>query len=289
MTEEEFYNSLSNKKIGIKALLLDQSFISGIGNWVADEVLYHARIHPLQTTSSMSKESCETLRKCINEVIKKAIEVGADSSQFPSNWIFHFREKKSGKAFVDGKEIGFITAGGRTTAYVPELQKLTGDEAVKEAGKSAAGATTGNDDDVDESGDKDEPVKLKAVKGKKSSRARKPSSKKKSSASTEDSDNDVGDNSADDVPSKRTKGAKKPPAKSKPKGRTEHDGEGRRQPRGKTAPVKREHEESDPSGSADEDEDEEPQKVMNGKRAKAAASSNKRAASNQNTKRKKKA
>lgn len=38
----------------------------------------------------------------ILQVIDKAIEVEADSSQFPSNWIFHYREKKPGKAFVDG-------------------------------------------------------------------------------------------------------------------------------------------------------------------------------------------
>lgn len=38
----------------------------------------------------------------ILQVIEKAVEVGADSSQYPSNWIFHSREKKPGKAFVDG-------------------------------------------------------------------------------------------------------------------------------------------------------------------------------------------
>ncbi|XP_049367776.1 formamidopyrimidine-DNA glycosylase isoform X3 [Solanum verrucosum] len=67
MTVDEFYKALSKKKIGIKALLLDQSFISGIGNWIADEVLYQARIHPMQSASSISKEDCATLLKCINE------------------------------------------------------------------------------------------------------------------------------------------------------------------------------------------------------------------------------
>lgn len=38
----------------------------------------------------------------ILQVIEKALEVGADSNQFPENWIFHSREKKPGKAFVDG-------------------------------------------------------------------------------------------------------------------------------------------------------------------------------------------
>ena len=36
------------------------------------------------------------------QVIEKAVEVDAESSQFPSNWIFHAREEKPGKAFVDG-------------------------------------------------------------------------------------------------------------------------------------------------------------------------------------------
>lgn len=36
------------------------------------------------------------------QVIDKALEVGADSSQFPQDWIFHYREKKPGNALVDG-------------------------------------------------------------------------------------------------------------------------------------------------------------------------------------------
>jgi formamidopyrimidine-DNA glycosylase len=41
-------------------------------------------------------------RKFFLQVIEKAVEVGADSSQFPNNWIFHSREKKSKKTFIDG-------------------------------------------------------------------------------------------------------------------------------------------------------------------------------------------
>ncbi|KAJ1269066.1 hypothetical protein BS78_07G182000 [Paspalum vaginatum] len=126
MSLDDFMKSLSRKNMPIKSLLLDQSFISGIGNWMADEVLYQARIHPLQTASKITKDKCETLILCLKEVIDKSLEVGADSSQFPENWIFHSREKKPGKAFVDGKKIDFVTVGGRTSAYVPELQKLDG-------------------------------------------------------------------------------------------------------------------------------------------------------------------
>ncbi|CAA6670477.1 unnamed protein product [Spirodela intermedia] len=124
MKLNEFIESLSSKKVSIKALLLDQSYIAGIGNWIADEVLYQARIHPLQMAASLTRDKCEELLKCIKEVLEKAVEVGADSSRFPSDWVFHSRDKKPGEAFVDGKKIEFISAAGRTTAYVPELQKL---------------------------------------------------------------------------------------------------------------------------------------------------------------------
>ncbi|XP_057772800.1 formamidopyrimidine-DNA glycosylase isoform X2 [Salvia miltiorrhiza] len=252
MTEDELCNSLKKKNIGIKALLLDQSFLSGIGNWMADEVLYQARIHPLQTASSLSKECCTNLLKCINEVTDFAVKVDADSLRFPTEWLFHFRwGKKPGK--VNGKKLDFIKAGGRTTAYVPELQKLSGNQAVKETDKRSKRTSSGKGGGVDESGSEDEPMEPKVAKGRKSSSASK-SSKKKSNASVEDSD-------GDDVPSKRKRGAKKPPAKSKPKGGKNGEVE-RRQTRGKGASAKRKHEESDDNlsnssenGVEDEEED----------------------------------
>lgn len=202
MTVDEFTDSLSKKKITIKALLLDQSYISGIGNWVADEVLYQAKIHPLQTAVSLSKESCATLLKCIKEVIEKALEVGADSSQFPSNWIFHSREKKPGKAFVDGKKIDFITAGGRTTAYVPELQKLNGVQAAKAVGKPRKQAPKGEDskdDDKYNSGDESESDGEEIAENVKSKKRQKlggqvkqPSPRKRKSKESDTEDDDGG-------------------------------------------------------------------------------------------------
>lgn len=157
MSVENFLDSLGRKKIGIKALLLDQSFISGIGNWIADEVLYQSRIHPLQITSNLPRESCEALHQSIQEVVKYAVEVDADMGRFPKEWLFHHRwGKKPGK--VNGKKIEFITAGGRTTAYVPQLQKLIGTQSSKmiaanleqlaENGDTKDSGTEGEDADI---------------------------------------------------------------------------------------------------------------------------------------------
>ncbi|CAK8535645.1 unnamed protein product [Lathyrus sativus] len=250
MTLDEFTGRLHKKKTEIKALLLDQSYISGIGNWVADEVLYQARIHPQQTASSLSGENCSTLYECITEVIqfavgvdadcsrfplewlfhfrwgkkpgKISVEVGADSSQYPTNWIFHFREKKPGKAFVDGKEIDFITAGGRTTAYVPELQKLSGPQKLKETGKArgktskkAKGDDDNNDDIVNPTKKEDQNLGKKGAKA--GAKGRKPSKRKKTEESDDDNDGDAdtdNDDDSDQVEKKKPAPANKQSKKS---------------------------------------------------------------------------
>ncbi|KAL2982541.1 hypothetical protein AAZX31_13G347700 [Glycine max] len=212
MTLEKFTESLHKKKTEIKALLLDQSFISGIGNWVADEVLYQARIHPRQVASSLSNESCSNLSKCIKEVIHLAVEVDADCSRFPLEWLFHFRwGKKPGK--ISGKKIDFITAGGRTTAYVPELQKLSGSLDVKETGKPnkrQASKKVRVDDDTEKptNGEVDDLGSVKSKKGTKAgAKGRKPSKKKKSGGSDEDKDSsDVGTDYDSDQVEKKNPG-----------------------------------------------------------------------------------
>ncbi|XP_010462089.1 PREDICTED: formamidopyrimidine-DNA glycosylase-like isoform X1 [Camelina sativa] len=220
MTVEEFAESFAKKKITIKPLLLDQGFISGIGNWIADEVLYQARIHPLQTASSLSKEQCEALHTSIKEVIEKAVEVDADSSQFPSNWIFHDREKKPGKAFVDGKKIDFITAGGRTTAYVPELQKLSGKDAEKAAKVRPGKRCVKSKEDEQESEKEDESAKPKKGQKPRGVRGKKPAPKKKTEDSDEeddDADADGGDDSEAEEKIVKTRGrGTKPALKRKP-------------------------------------------------------------------------
>ncbi|XP_042951221.1 formamidopyrimidine-DNA glycosylase isoform X2 [Carya illinoinensis] len=198
MTIDEFIDSLSKKKIAIKALLLDQSYMAGIGNWIADEVLYQARIHPLQIAASLSKENCATLHKCINEVIQYAVRVDAECSRFPPEWLFHFRwGKRPGK--VNGKKIDFINAGGRTTAYVPELQKLIGNQAAKALGEPKKRTSKrkggGNgDDDIDEPADEKEIIGSEKLKKgpKPRGRGEKPTVK------TKPKDNDDNESSDDD-------------------------------------------------------------------------------------------
>lgn len=120
----DLHVTLVRRKAPIKALLLDQAILSGIGNWIADEVLYHARIAPHRPANTLSAEETTALHQAIQSVLHHAVECDADYTRFPENWMFHQRWGGSrGSDRVEGYEIVRETVGGRTTAWVPEVQK----------------------------------------------------------------------------------------------------------------------------------------------------------------------
>ena len=141
-TLEEFSTKLSTQRRAIKALLLDQSFSAGVGNWVADEVLYQCKIHPEQPANSLGAEHAQQLHRWIQEVCRVAAEVDADADRLPGTWLFHHRWGKGNaeKSKIDGHAIDHITVGGRTSAYVPALQKLSKVAGVGSKKKEAGGS-----------------------------------------------------------------------------------------------------------------------------------------------------
>jgi formamidopyrimidine-DNA glycosylase len=64
---------LSRHHIPVKAALLDQSIVAGIGNMYADEALFAARIHPLRKADALSPKEVQTLYHCIRRVLQAAI------------------------------------------------------------------------------------------------------------------------------------------------------------------------------------------------------------------------
>lgn len=75
----------------VKAALLDQSVLSGIGNWIADEVLYQARIFPGDRGQDLQESQLRCLHSAIRSVLEKAVSVDADAEQLPRDWLFHYR------------------------------------------------------------------------------------------------------------------------------------------------------------------------------------------------------
>jgi len=119
-----FVEVLSGRTAPIKAVLLDQSFAAGVGNWIADEVLYQARLRPQRRASDLEPAEIRRLRIVLQRVIRKAVEVDADKERFPATWLFHHRWGRNSEAkTARGEPIVHDTIAGRTTAWVPTVQR----------------------------------------------------------------------------------------------------------------------------------------------------------------------
>lgn len=118
-----------HRSLPLKPALLDQETFPGIGNWMADEVLWQARFRPRRKAGELSAADLRLLWKTVRTVSKKAISSVAkesSSSDFgdpPPGFLFHVRWRRGAKCPRDGHALRYDPIGGRTTVWCPECQK----------------------------------------------------------------------------------------------------------------------------------------------------------------------
>jgi formamidopyrimidine-DNA glycosylase len=122
VTWDEFFNAFHDQNTSIKASLMNQSKIAGLGNVYADEILFQAKIHPLDITDNLSEEKLRTLFTTMKQVLKTAIESGADRNRFPNIFLTKHREKNSVCPRCGG-QITSVKINERSTYYCPHCQK----------------------------------------------------------------------------------------------------------------------------------------------------------------------
>jgi formamidopyrimidine-DNA glycosylase len=114
--------ALLARALPVKALLLDQAFAAGVGNWVADEVLYQAGVAPRRPARSLDPGEARRLHAALRRVLRTAVAAGADSDRYPRTWLFHRRWTR-GSRTARGETIRHETIGGRTAAWAPAAQR----------------------------------------------------------------------------------------------------------------------------------------------------------------------
>jgi formamidopyrimidine-DNA glycosylase len=128
---EEFRTRL-RRKARIKALLLNQSFLAGLGNIYADESLFAAGIHPLAVAGRLSNARAEKLYRAIRGILTHAIELGGSSisdyvnARGERGWfqVEHRVYGREGQPCVNcGRSIRKILVAQRGTHYCPHCQK----------------------------------------------------------------------------------------------------------------------------------------------------------------------
>ncbi|GAB2554257.1 Fpg/Nei family DNA glycosylase [Spirosoma aerophilum] len=121
------------KKAFIKPVLLDQSVVAGLGNWIVDEVLFQAFIHPEQRADTLTDDQMVNLHIAIRLVLETAIRFEATYRDFPVGFLIHVREwDNSPYDDVEAHKycprcqtrIERSVVGGRTTFFCPNEQRV---------------------------------------------------------------------------------------------------------------------------------------------------------------------
>jgi formamidopyrimidine-DNA glycosylase len=131
VTKEEFADRICGRHARIKAMLLDQSVLRGVGNIYADESLWRARVHPARLGAKLNRKQAETLRRMLQDILQKAIVLrGSSISDFldaegkPGEYQRHHRAYgREGKNCYRCKTpIRRAIVAGRSSYFCPRCQ-----------------------------------------------------------------------------------------------------------------------------------------------------------------------
>jgi formamidopyrimidine-DNA glycosylase len=133
LTRAEFLGLLGSRRGQVKAALMDQTFVAGVGNIIADETLWHARIHPKRLIGSLSEVERRTLHRELQRVLRESIE-GYDYLHRKRSWLSYVRGQPGAVCPRCGAPLGRTVVAGRTTYFCPQCQlsppaKAVGQEA----------------------------------------------------------------------------------------------------------------------------------------------------------------
>ena len=132
-TPQDFYQALTARRRQLKPLLLDQTFLAGLGNIYADEALHLARLHPLSLSNLLTPLQAEDLWRSIRQTLQEGIRSNGASI----DWVYrggdfqnHFRVyQRTGEPCPNcGTAIQRIVVGQRSTHFCPRCQLKPGYE-----------------------------------------------------------------------------------------------------------------------------------------------------------------
>ena len=130
-TAKRFAERLARRSAKLKTLLLDQSFIAGVGNIYADEALWRARLHPLRAADTLSDAEIKRLHRTVRQVLRQGITnrgssfsdyVGADGEPGANQERLAVYRRTDQPCYRCGRPISRIVVGQRSTHFCPRCQ-----------------------------------------------------------------------------------------------------------------------------------------------------------------------
>jgi formamidopyrimidine-DNA glycosylase len=126
-----FAARLARRSAKLKTLLLDQSFIAGVGNIYADEALWRARLHPLRAADTLDEGEIRRLHRTVRQVLREGIAnrgssfsdyVGADGQPGANQERLAVYRRTDQPCYRCGRPIRRIVVGQRSTHFCPHCQ-----------------------------------------------------------------------------------------------------------------------------------------------------------------------
>jgi formamidopyrimidine-DNA glycosylase len=124
----EFADHLRGRRSPVKSVLLDQAVAAGVGNWLADEILHQALVHPRRLASQLTEAEVALMHQKMGEILRLAVQHEAYYRDFPAHFLLHSR------GWVEGVEpapcprctgeVAHEYVGGRATYFCPRCQQL---------------------------------------------------------------------------------------------------------------------------------------------------------------------
>jgi formamidopyrimidine-DNA glycosylase len=114
-----FRSLLARRRGRVKAALMDQRLLAGIGNLLADEALWRAGIHPARRIADLDPEERDRLFEAIRSVVRTSVE---RFDRLPTGWLIHVRGRPGAGCPRCGTPLARTVVGGRTTYFCPVHQ-----------------------------------------------------------------------------------------------------------------------------------------------------------------------
>jgi formamidopyrimidine-DNA glycosylase len=114
----DFVELVARRRGNVKAALTDQTLVAGIGNLVADELLWHARIHPGRAIQDLSPKELARIHPAMKRVVTRWVE---GYGSLPRGWLIRVRGPDQPCPRCD-TPLSRISVRGRTTYYCPRCQ-----------------------------------------------------------------------------------------------------------------------------------------------------------------------
>ena len=110
------------RRAPLKAVLLMQEQFPGIGNWMADEILWRAKLHPATPAGTLATDQTRALWRAVRWVSRTAVKIIQDDWSYPESWLFQHRWGSGRHCPRCHAPLERASIGGRTTCWCPACQ-----------------------------------------------------------------------------------------------------------------------------------------------------------------------